>query len=91
MTRSLKKILERQPIEASAPCRIDSGGTWDIKALALPLEKHKPVTVNIALNLRTRVTLSPFADGKVRILSKGFSRGEAYPFENLPFNSRFSG
>jgi len=89
MTQSLKKVLEDQPIEASAPCRIDSGGTWDIKALALPLEKLKPMTVNIALNLRTRVTLSPFVDGKVRILSKGFSRGETFPFKNLPFNSRF--
>jgi D-glycero-alpha-D-manno-heptose-7-phosphate kinase len=35
------------------------------------------------------VTLSPFEDGKVSILSKGFSHGEQYPFENLPFNSRF--
>ncbi len=87
--QSIKKILEVEPIEASAPCRIDSGGTWDIRALALPLEKIKPVTVNIALNLRTRVTLSPFEDGKVSILSKGFSQGEQYPFENLPFNSRF--
>jgi D-glycero-alpha-D-manno-heptose-7-phosphate kinase len=81
--------LELQTIEASAPCRIDSGGTWDIRALALPLEKIKPVTVNIALNLRTRVTLSPFEDGKVSFLSKGFSHGEPYPFENLPFDSRF--
>ncbi len=89
MIQSIKKILEHQRIEASAPCRIDSGGTWDIRALALPLERIKPVTVNIALNLRTRVTLSPFQDGKVRILSKGFTQGEQYPFENLPFNSRF--
>jgi D-glycero-alpha-D-manno-heptose-7-phosphate kinase len=86
---SIKKNLEHQHIEASAPCRIDSGGTWDIRALALPLERINPVTVNIALNLRTRVTLSPFEDGKVSILSKGFSQGEQYPFENLPFNSRF--
>jgi D-glycero-alpha-D-manno-heptose-7-phosphate kinase len=87
--QSIKKILENQPIEASAPCRIDSGGTWDIKALALPLEKIKPVTVNIALNLRTHVLLAPFEDGKVKILSKGFSHAEEYPFEDLPFNSRF--
>jgi D-glycero-alpha-D-manno-heptose-7-phosphate kinase len=89
MFQSIKKILEPKPIEASAPCRIDSGGTWDIRALALPLEKIKPVTVNIALNLRTRVTLSPFEDGEVRIVSKGFAHGEQYSFENLPFNSRF--
>jgi D-glycero-alpha-D-manno-heptose-7-phosphate kinase len=87
--QSIRKILEKRPIDASAPCRIDSGGTWDIKALALPLEKIKPVTVNIALNLRTHVILAPFGDGKVKILSKGFSHVEQYPFENLPFNSRF--
>lgn len=81
--------MERRSIEASAPCRIDSGGTWDIMALSLPLEKIKPVTVNIALNLRTRVILVPFEDGKVRIVSRGFPRGEQYPFDNLPFNSRF--
>ncbi len=87
--QSIRKILEHQPVEASAPCRIDSGGTWDIRALALPLEKIKPVTVNIALNLRTRVILDPFEDGQVKILSKGFTHVEQYPYENLPFNSRF--
>lgn len=87
--QSIKKLLEKRPIEASAPCRIDSGGTWDIKALALPLEKIAPVTINIALNLRTHIILDPFEDGKVKILSKGFSHVEQFPFENLPFNSRF--
>ena len=89
LIQSIKKVLENKPIEASAPCRIDSGGTWDIRALALPLEKIKPVTVNITLNLRTHVTLAPFEDGQVKILSKGFNHVEQYPFENLPFNSHF--
>ena len=86
---SFKKILEHRPIEASAPCRIDSGGTWDIKALALPMEGIKPVTVNIALNLKTRVLLSPFKDGWVRIASEGFSHAEENPLGNLPFNTSF--
>jgi len=87
MFASVRKILEDDPVTASAPCRIDSGGTWDIKALALPLELIEPVTINIALNLRTRVTLSPFKDGWVRISSEGVSKGEQYPHENLPFNT----
>lgn len=33
--------------------------------------------------------LSPFEEGKVKFLSKGFSHVEQYPLENLPFNSRF--
>lgn len=86
---SAKEILEQHTVETSAPCRVDSGGTWDIKALALPLEWIGPVTVNIALNLRTWVSLSPFRDGWVRVSSEGFPRGEDHPIENLPFNSPF--
>jgi D-glycero-alpha-D-manno-heptose-7-phosphate kinase len=86
---SAKKILQRQAIKASAPCRIDSGGTWDIKALALPLQRIEPVTLNMALNLRTRVSLSPFKTGWVSVSSEGFSLGEEYPYDTVPFNSPF--
>ena len=87
--QSVRKILEHQPIEASAPCRVDSGGTWDIKSLALPLEKCKPVTLNIALDLRTRVTLSPFDDGWTKVESEGFTRSEQYLKEKTRFDTRF--
>ena len=86
---SAKEILQPQAIEASAPCRIDSGGTWDIKALALPLQRIEPVTLNMALNLRTWVSLSPFKNGWVRVSSEGFPRGEAYPLDTVPFNPPF--
>ena len=84
---SVREILEQHAVKASAPCRIDSGGTWDIKALALPLEWIGPATVNMALNLRTWIFLSPFRDGWVRVSSEGFPRGEEHPHESLPFNS----
>jgi D-glycero-alpha-D-manno-heptose-7-phosphate kinase len=84
-----KKIPEQFPIKASAPCRIDTGGTWDIKAMALPLEQAEPTTVNIALTLRTRVILSPYRDGWVKITSEGFPQGEEYPVEKLPFTPPF--
>lgn len=87
MSTSIRDILKTHPVTTSAPCRIDSGGTWDIKALALPLELIEPVTINIALNLRTWVTLSPFKDGWVGISSEGVSKGEQHPHENLPFNT----
>lgn len=86
---SLKKILERLPVEASAPCRIDSGGTWDIKAFALPMAPVLPVTVNIALTLRTEVTLAPFTEGRVRISSHGFFHKEEYPADALRFDTPF--
>ena len=86
---SAKKILEQSPIKASAPCRIDTGGTWDIKAMALPFEKINPITVNIALSLRTRVTLRPYRSGKIKITSAGFPKGEEYSMDNLPLNTPF--
>jgi D-glycero-alpha-D-manno-heptose-7-phosphate kinase len=86
---SAKKILERTPIEASAPCRIDSGGTWDIKAMALPLERIEPTTVNMALSLRTSVELRPFKDGWVRIISDGFAHEEKQNMGNPAFNPPF--
>lgn len=85
----IREALERSPVEASAPCRVDSGGTWDIKALALPMAPVQPVTVNIALSLRTKVTLALFKKGRVRISSHGFCREEEHPADSLPFLSPF--
>lgn len=87
MAVSIRNLLEQHPVEASAPCRIDSGGTWDIKAMALPFPEHKPTTVNIAIDLRTTVTLMPYDQGCVRIASKDYFEEEAYRLEEVPFNS----
>lgn len=89
MPVSISKVLQKQPLKSSAPCRVDSGGTWDIKAMALPLEKFQPVTVNFALSLRTEVTLLPFEDGKVSVASEGFADREEHPLGNVPFDSPF--
>jgi len=87
---SARKKLSGKPIEVSAPCRVDSGGTWDIKAMSMPLEHITPVTVNIALTLRTRVILSPFKEGCIKISSGGFKHAEEYNIKNnLPFDSPF--
>jgi galactokinase/mevalonate kinase-like predicted kinase len=89
MPALIRDILSKNAVEASAPCRVDSGGTWDIKAMALPLQGVRPATVNLALSLRTRVTLLPLARGRVAISSEGFSRREVQPFRTLPFDSPF--
>jgi len=86
---SVRDLLTRSPVTVSAPCRVDAGGTWDIKALALPLEKKTPVTVNMALTLRTTVTLNPYEDGQVKISSRGFSHPETAFSDRLPFDSPF--
>jgi len=84
-----KKILKNCRVEASAPCRVDSGGTWDIRSMALPMEAMEPVTVNIALRLRTRVEVLPFEEGMVKVSSKGFPDTEAHNVKTLPFDSSF--
>jgi D-glycero-alpha-D-manno-heptose-7-phosphate kinase len=89
MPSSVKQVLQRCPVNASAPCRVDSGGTWDIKAMALPLEGIEPVTINIALSLRSRVTISPFKEGWVKISSDGFVHDESYPVASVPFRPPF--
>jgi D-glycero-alpha-D-manno-heptose-7-phosphate kinase len=89
MFSSARKILKSRRVEASAPCRVDSGGTWDIRSMALPMESIEPVTLNIALSLRTRVDLLPFEDGMVKVSSEGFPDTEAHDFKSLPFDSSF--
>jgi D-glycero-alpha-D-manno-heptose-7-phosphate kinase len=69
---SIRSILELEPLEASAPCRIDMGGTLDLSTFYLPLHHLGPCTFNAALDLRTRVTLRPFDTGRIRISSLGF-------------------
>ena len=55
--------------------------------MALPMEGVGPVTINVALTMRTRVVLSPFKDGWVKVSSRGFSSGEQYEKEGLRFDT----
>ncbi|MBU1169247.1 MAG: galactokinase [Proteobacteria bacterium] len=68
----MKKRLEQQQVVMSAPCRLDFGGTLDISTFFFPLRHLSPTTFNIALSMRTTVTLSPWISGNVRISSRGF-------------------
>ena len=86
MTIELSKILEKEPISASAPCRIDMGGTLDIATFYYPLHHLSPCTFNIALGLRTRVRLRPYSKGMIKISSSGFKdaqfRADTAPFDH---------
>ena len=84
MTKKYKHILEIKPIEASAPCRIDMGGTLDIRTFYYPLRHLAPSTFNIAVDLRTRVRLLPYHDDLIKISSKGLKSAE-YPIKQAPF------
>ncbi len=81
----MQKIIESHQIEASAPCRIDMGGTLDISTFYYPLRHLFPCTVNIAINLRTMVRLLPYDKGKIKVSSRGF-RGAEYVLDKAPFD-----
>lgn len=69
---TLRKALDAGPVVTSAPCRVDMGGTLDISTFYFPLRHLLPCTFNIALDLRTKVILSPVDGSAVRISSRGF-------------------
>jgi D-glycero-alpha-D-manno-heptose-7-phosphate kinase len=81
----LEKRLEREPVAASAPCRVDMGGTLDISTFSHALGHLRPVTCNIALSLRTRVRLRPFRKGRVKVSSRGFPSAE-FSADRAPFD-----
>ena len=86
----LRLFPKNKEFTASAPCRIDSGGTWDIKAMALPYESISPTTVNIALSMRTTVSIAAFEKGKIKISSEGFSKAEEYDALRPALTGRFA-
>lgn len=81
----LTHLLENGPTKASAPCRIDMGGTLDISTFNYPLRHDFPCTFNMALDLRTRVVLSAHEEGMVKISSKGFESAE-FPAQCAPYD-----
>ena len=81
-----KALEEKGPVAVSAPCRVDYGGTLDLRTFSYPLQPQGPCTVNLALNLRTTVRLEPYARGRVKVSSRGFRPAEfalgAAPFRH---------
>jgi D-glycero-alpha-D-manno-heptose-7-phosphate kinase len=72
-------------VEAAAACRIDCGGTLDIKTFYYPLAYLSPCTFNVALNMKTRVRILPYRSGQIKVSSKGFET-EEHPADHAPFN-----
>jgi D-glycero-alpha-D-manno-heptose-7-phosphate kinase len=78
---NLTNLLEKNKIKVSVPCRIDLGGTLDISTLYLPLNFLSPSSFNIAIDMRTHVTLSSFKKGYIKISSKGFENAQFKVFK----------
>lgn len=81
----IRNILELQAIAASAPCRVDLGGTLDISSFYYPLGYLSPCTFNIAIDMRTRVEITSHEAGRVRISSRGFECAE-FSIDAMPFD-----
>ncbi len=82
---NLKSRLEQGKIHTSVPCRVDFGGTLDISTFHLPLNRIEPSSFNIALDLRTHVTLSSWLAGEVKVSSKGFETA-VFKKDEAPFD-----
>lgn len=80
-----QKALESRPVTTSAPCRVDMGGTLDIRTFSYPLQHLAPCTLSIALEMRTIVSLTPYARGRIRINSRGF-KGAEYSAGQAPYD-----
>ena len=82
---NFKKKLEQNQIQTSVPCRVDFGGTLDISTFYLSLNHLLPSSFNIALDLRTVISLSPWEKGYIKVSSKGFESA-VFKKDEAPFN-----
>ncbi len=78
-------VLGDKIVQSSAPCRIDMAGTLDLSTFFYPLGHLGPCTFNIALELRTKVTLSGYEPGKIKVVSRGF-KSAVFEASKAPFN-----
>lgn len=82
---NFSELIPSGSLTASAPCRLDMGGTLDIATIHLPLRSFQPVTMNLALDLRTRICLSPHETGRVKVSSRGFDSAD-FRVDDVPFD-----
>lgn len=87
MIKDIHTELQDIQILSSAPCRVDIGGTWDLKCFALPFAHIHPVTTNIALSMRTHIRLSAYKAGRIRIWDN--QHEEEYPADDLDLSGHF--
>jgi D-glycero-alpha-D-manno-heptose-7-phosphate kinase len=85
MDMPIHTIVATHHVSASAPCRVDMGGTLDLAVFYLPLQPVGPATFNMAIDLRTTVSLEPHNGPGVQIASRGFDTAEFVAAE-APFD-----
>lgn len=81
----INRVFQETSLTASAPCRVDFGGTLDIPSFYIPLFQTGPMTFNMALDMRTTVRVSGYEAGQVRVESRGFAPAQ-FPAESAPYD-----
>lgn len=74
-------------VKATAPCRIDIGGTWDMDMFSMPYQCEKPSTITIALDYRTHVEISGYKKGRICVEENGEQTETTYQY--LPFSMEY--
>ena len=84
---NFKPILEKKNHYRHCPL---PGGFWrhplDISTFYLPMAHLRPASLNVALDMRTRVVLYPWTENRIKVTSRGFEPAEfdrgAAPFDH---------
>lgn len=85
----LSTHLTKNRVDSTAPARLHCGGSTDHRLTGLLCRLWRPVTTNIAIDLRARVRLSSYEPGRVRVqIDKVGEREFAAP--HMPFTGPFA-
>ncbi len=85
----LSEFLTQNRVSGSTPTRLDCGGSTDHRLTGLVCRSWRPATANIAIDLRARVTLSPFKPGRIGVSIDGVG-SSGFPVEELPFSGPYA-
>ena len=85
MDKKLRKLLETEPIEASAPCRIDMGGTLDIPTFYYPLRHLSPARLISLWGFEHGFVCCLIPESVIKISSRGFKDAQ-FPADAAPFD-----
>lgn len=72
----LTDILRKFKIKSKTPTRVDCGGGIDHRIVSIVCHKEKLQTFNIAIQLYSKVYLSPYKEGFIFVNSKEFGEKE---------------
>ncbi len=85
----LSEFLTHNNVHSSAPTRLPCGGSTDHRLAGLVCRSWLPATVNIAIDLRAKITLRPYDAGRVFVDMEGVGTKELVP-PQLPLKGPFA-